>query len=47
MAELCITGGLLIMGSGLALLKLKDCHTLNLLPALLVPVIWFAIQNLL
>ena len=47
MAELCITGGLLIMGSGLALLKLKDCHTLNLLPALLVPVIWFAIRSLL
>ncbi|MCR4581985.1 MAG: DUF554 domain-containing protein [Prevotella sp.] len=43
MAELLIVGGLLITGSGLALLKLKDCHTLNLLPALLVPVVWFLI----
>ena len=33
MAELLIVGGLLITGSGLALLNLKDCKTLNLLPA--------------
>lgn len=42
MAELLIVGGMLITGSGLALLQLKDCKTLNLLPALLVPVLWFA-----
>ena len=41
MAELLIVGGLMITGSGLGLLNLKDCKTLNLLPALLVPVIWF------
>ena len=41
MAELLIVGGLLITGSGLSLLQLKDCKTLNLLPALLVPVVWF------
>ena len=41
MAELLIVGGLMITGSGLALLNLKDCKTLNLLPALAVPVIWF------
>ena len=41
MSELLIVGGLLITGSGLSLLNLKDCKTLNLLPALLVPVIWF------
>ncbi len=41
MAELLIVGGLLITMSGLALLNLKDCKTLNLLPALLVPVVWF------
>ena len=41
MAELLIVGGLLITGSGLALLQLKDCKTLNLLPSLLVPVLWF------
>ncbi|MBQ7494312.1 MAG: DUF554 domain-containing protein [Bacteroidaceae bacterium] len=41
MAELLIVGGLMITGSGLGLLHLKDCKTLNLLPSLLVPVIWF------
>jgi uncharacterized membrane protein YqgA involved in biofilm formation len=44
MAELLIIGGLLITGSGLSLLHLKDCKTLNLLPALLVPIIWFLIK---
>lgn len=43
MAELLIVGGLLITASGLALLKLKDCKTLNLLPALLIPVIWYLV----
>ena len=46
MAELLIVGGLLITGSGLALLNLKDCKTLNLLPALLIPVIWFLLRSL-
>ena len=46
MAELLIVGGLLITGSGLSLLQLKDCRTLNLLPALLVPVIWFLLRSL-
>ena len=46
MAELLIVGGLLITGSGLSLLNLKDCKTLNLLPALLVPVIWFLIRSI-
>lgn len=41
MAELLIVGGILITGSGLSLLQLKNCKTLNLLPALLVPVVWF------
>ena len=47
MAELLIVGGLMITASGLSLLNLKDCKTLNLLPALLVPVIWFTIQSVL
>lgn len=47
MAELLIVGGLLITGSGLSLLNLKDCKTLNLLPALLIPVIWFLLKALL
>ena len=45
MAELLIVGGLMITGSGLGLLNLKDCKTLNLLPSLLVPVIWFLILS--
>lgn len=44
MAELLIVGGLLITASGLSLLNMKDCKTLNLLPALAVPVVWFAIK---
>ena len=43
MAELLIVGGLMIVASGLSLLKLKDCKTLNLLPSLLIPVLWFVI----
>ena len=39
--ELSIIGGLLIMASGLSILKLKDCKTFNLLPALVVPVLFF------
>ncbi len=46
MSELLIVGGLLITASGLSLLKLKDCKTLNLLPALLVPVLWFLVKAL-
>jgi hypothetical protein len=46
MAELLIIGGLLITGSGLSLLQIKDCHTLNLLPSLLVPVIWFLLHSI-
>ena len=45
MAELLIVGGLMITGSGLGLLNLKDCKTLNLLPALLVPVLWFLLKS--
>ena len=46
MAELLIIGGLMIVASGLSLLKLKDCKTLNMLPSLLIPVWWFLIQAL-
>ena len=44
MSELLIVGGLLIVSSGLSLLKLADKKTLNMLPALLVPVLWFVIK---
>lgn len=46
MAELLIVGGLMIVASGLSLLKIKDCKTLNMLPALLVPVAWFILKNI-
>ena len=44
MAELLIVGGLLITGSGLSLLRIKDCHVLNMLPALAVPPIWYLLM---
>ena len=40
MTELSIVGGFLIAMSGLAILEIKDCKTLNFIPALFVPVIW-------
>lgn len=46
MAELLIVGGLMIVASGLSLLKLKDCKTLNLLPSLLIPVLWFVVKSI-
>lgn len=45
MSELLIIGGLMITGSGLSLLGIKDCKTLNLLPSLVVPVLWFLFVN--
>ena len=45
MAELLIVGGMMITASGLSLLNLKDCKTLNYLPALLVPVVWFLVVD--
>lgn len=43
--DLSAVGGVLIISSGLAILKLKDCKTLNLLPSLLIPVIWYIIYS--
>ena len=40
MTELGVVGGFLIAMSGLSIMKLKDFHTLNYLPALLVPILW-------
>lgn len=45
MTEISIVGGILIASSGLSILKIKDCKTLNLLPSLLVPVLWFLIRS--
>lgn len=39
--ELSIVGGVLIVSSGLSILDIKDCKTVNLLPSLLVPVVYY------
>ena len=41
MAEVSIVGGVLIMVSGISILKLKECKTLNMLPALFVSVLLY------
>lgn len=42
--EISIVGGFLIATTGITLLKLRDIKTLNLLPALLIPIIFFIIR---
>lgn len=46
LTEISIIGGILIASSGIGILGLKDCKTLNMLPALFIPVIWFALQGI-
>ena len=45
MAEISIIGGLLLLSSGLAILGIKDCKTVNMLPALLIPIIFFILKS--
>lgn len=45
MTEISITGGFLIASSGISILEIKDCKTLNMLPSLLIPVLWFAVTG--
>ncbi len=45
MAELSIVGGLLLISSGLAILNIKDCKTVNMLPALVFPVLFYIIKS--
>lgn len=47
MTEISIVGGFLILASGMSILKIKSISVMNLLPALLVPALWFAILTLL
>lgn len=44
--EISIVGGVLIVCSGLSILNIKDCKTLNLLPSLLIPIFFFLIKSL-
>lgn len=46
LTELSIVGGVLIAVSGLSILKIKDGKALNMLPALLVPIIFFVCKSL-
>ena len=46
MTEISIVGGFLIASSGISILKIKDIKTLNMLPALLVPVVWVILREL-
>lgn len=46
LCEMQIVGGILIAASGLGILNIKDCKTLNLLPSLAVPVIYFLVLSL-
>lgn len=46
-AEVSLVGGILIAASGLGMLHIKDCKTINLLPALFMPILFFAIKSLL
>ncbi len=43
MTEISIVGGLLILASGLSILEIKKMPTINFLPSLIVPPLWFAL----
>lgn len=45
LTEMSIVGGTLIAASGLSILDIKDCKTLNLLPSLLVPIAFFLLKS--
>ena len=47
MAEISLIGGILILSSGLGILKIKAFKTLNLLPALLIPPLVMGLMTLL
>lgn len=44
--EVSIVGGVLILSTGLNLLNIKNCKTLNLLPALFVPALFLLLKQL-
>lgn len=46
-SEVSLVGGILIAASGLGVLHIKDCKTINLLPSLIMPMIFFAARALL
>lgn len=46
MNELSIVGGVLIASSGFSILQKKDYHTLDMLPALFIPMVFFMLKSL-
>lgn len=46
MTEISLVGGFLIAASGISILGIKNMKTINMLPALFVPPIWFALKAL-
>lgn len=44
MCEISTIGGFLIAASGISILEIKNLKTLNMLPALLIPPLWFIIM---
>ena len=47
LCEISIVGGFLILASGISILELKSIKTLNMLPCLLVPPVYFIARGLL
>lgn len=45
MGEISVLGGIFLVASGLGILQLKDCKTLNMLPALVVPPVFYVVVN--
>lgn len=46
-SELCIVGGFLIAATGLNILNIKNLKSLNMLPSLAIPIIFFVVKGIL
>jgi hypothetical protein len=44
--EMSAVGSVLIMGIGINILEIKRIHVGDMLPAIMIPVIWFLIQGI-
>lgn len=44
--EIAILGGFMVAASGLSLMNIKDLKAANMMPALLVPIVFFAIKGI-
>lgn len=47
LGEISVLGGIFLMSSGLGILQVRDCKTLNMLPALIVPPLFYALMGFL